>query len=138
VTETTFLQFLVATASFAAVVATFPIDVIEARIRHETSDHSAPAVISIEDCSSASRTPQVSSTEFRERYPGGLYVVCDATVSREHAKATVLRFLFNASRGEVLLASTIEADLVRPTGAWRVRRWHKVSYDYAPPVPPAG
>jgi hypothetical protein len=126
------LQFIATAATFAAEGAFFPVDAIEARIHQETSDDSPEAVISVYSCSSAAGAPQVASTEFRELYPQGLYVVCDSTVSSARAKTTVLRFLFNASRNKVLIASSIEADLVRQAGAWRVRGWHKTSYDYAP------
>ncbi len=111
--------------------AAFPLKAVEARLRGEASAGEL-ALLSAASCASPVLPAQMAPTEFDAKYPHGLYIVCDARVSEATAHATILRYLFNASRNQVLAASTIEATLSKRGSSWRVQAWRKTAVGYAP------
>jgi len=74
----------------------------------------------------------ITNRNFRVSAPDGVFVVCDAATSGTRADATILRYLFHASRKEVLVASSIHARFDHRSGAWRLVAWRETYYDYAP------
>jgi len=69
---------------------------------------------------------------FPTKYPNGIFVVCDARFSGEHASITVLRYLFHASLGKPLVAEQVQAKLHGSGSTWRVVSWSAKTVDYAP------
>ena len=109
----------------------FPLKRIEARLRVEAHGY-VPVVLTTPHCTSAAALPAITSPSFPSAYPDGVFVVCDAATSGTRADATILRYLFHASRKEVLVASSIHARLDHRSGAWRLVAWRETYYDYAP------
>lgn len=123
---------LIATGIVSAADATaFPLKAVEARIRVD-APAGALAVLPIAKCESAFLPAEMTPAEFSAKYPLGVYVVCDAQASDGTAHATVLRYLFHASRNQILVAENVDATLVRRDRSWLIRTWHRSNVDYAP------
>lgn len=104
---------------------------IEARLRAEAHDYK-PSLVVQQSCTSTSTDSPFSAPDFAAKYPDGLFVICDAQVSNVKATATVLRYLFNASKGKPLVAKFVEVKLSKHGSAWRIETWHATAIDYAP------
>jgi hypothetical protein len=103
---------------------------IEDRLREE--EKFEPVVAQVAQCSDARMELQITGDTFSMTYPDGLFVVCDTTVSKNAAAATILRYLFNSSRKEVLVASAVNVKLSKVVEGWKIHTWRKSFFEYAP------
>jgi len=112
-------------------VETFPLNTIKARLWADVPAGQL-TVLPVAKCGASYLPSEMAPAEFAARYPGGVYVVCDARVSDGEAHATILQYLFHASRNEVLVASSVDAVLSKRDRSWIVRTWRVRALDYAP------
>lgn len=103
---------------------------VEDRLRK--GEKSEPVVAQVARCSEARRELRITSDTFPMTYPDGLFVVCDTSASKNAADATVLRYLFNASKKEVLVASAIDVKLSKAFEGWKIHSWQESFFEYAP------
>lgn len=125
------LLLAICSVASAPEFAAFPLESLKARLHSEARGY-VPVVASVEQCTSATTLSQVTSTKFQSTYPNGLFVVCDAYASGNNASATVLRYIFNSSKGRALVSSSIQAKLSSRSDAWHIDAWRKSFVDYAP------
>jgi len=126
-----FVLFVASGVVSAAEATGFPLKAVEARIRVD-QPAGALTVLPVAKCGAAFLPPEMTPAEFAAKYPLGVYVVCDAQANEGTAHATVLRYLFHASRNQILVAENIDATLVRRDRSWLIRTWHTSNVDYAP------
>lgn len=104
-------------------------EVVKDRLKEENNNQT---IFVVSECKYARRNLDIENSSFNVKYPNGVFVICDAISDKKNTSLTVIRYLFNHSRAEVLVSSYISVKLIYLNNDWHIHSWNVTYRDYAP------